>query len=136
MPARCILIPNQSNILVHSRNIRSVHFWDINRSLKGGNFTFFSIKQIKCVATRSLMEAHLYSTSYLGNPTNLGMFMQRQPSYRSWQHTGKIRSTRCSALAEKKRFGCRFRALCRTQLFMALVPAWDTLSGLIMNLAN
>lgn len=38
---------------------------------------------------------------------------------------------------ERSRFGCRFCLLgWLTQLFMAIFPTWDALSGLIVNFAN
>lgn len=52
-------------------------------------------------------------------------------------HSSKLmRSAGCSACVEKKRFSSRFRALCWTQLFVAELPTWDALSGLIMNFPN
>lgn len=75
-----------------------------------------SIKQIKCVAKQSLMEAHIGSTTW--NPIAQGLFIQLFFFIYHGSVTWEMTSASCSASATKKRFSGRF---------------WALWSGLIMN---
>lgn len=91
----------------------------------------FSIKQIKCIAIQTWMEVLTWITPWSGNTTNQGFLYALSLCsdvatrfYWSRQPTGKItRSTSCSALAEKKRFGGRVQPLSKTWLSMSILQS-------------